>query len=129
MLTSKLEEQIKAEEQLAARRGKSHRCNLHSCRTRLTVWRRQQFGSPNNGNCLGLFELVAKFDSFLLAHINRSGNSRSENSSYLSKTICEEMIQLMAKKVKESFMADLKKKRDILACLWIPLPIFHIPIS
>ena len=40
-LTSKLEEQIKAEEQLAARRGMSHRCNLHSCRTRLTVWRGQ----------------------------------------------------------------------------------------
>ena len=27
----------------------------------------------------------------------------------LSKTICEEFIQLMAKKVKESIMADLKK--------------------
>ena len=43
----------------------------------------EQFGSPNNGNYLGLLELVAKFDPFLLAHINRHGNSGSENPSYL----------------------------------------------
>ena len=58
------------------------------------------FGSPNNGNYLGLLDLVAKFDPFLLAHINRYGNSGSGNPSYLSKTICEEMFQLMAKKVR-----------------------------
>ena len=69
----------------------------------------EQFGSPNNGNYLGLLELVAKFDPFLLAHINRYGNSGSGNPSYLSKTICEEMIQLMAKKVKESIVNDVKK--------------------
>ena len=69
----------------------------------------ERFGSPNNGNYLGLLELVAKFDPFLLAHINRYGNSGSGNPSYLSKTICEEMIQLMAKKVKESIVADVKK--------------------
>ena len=44
--------------------------------------------------------VVAKFDPFLLAHINRYGNSGSGNPSYLLKTICEEMIQLMAKKVR-----------------------------
>ena len=52
----------------------------------------KQFGSPNNGNYLGLLELVAKFDPFFLAHINRHGNSGSGNPSYLSKTICEVMI-------------------------------------
>lgn len=69
----------------------------------------EQFGSPNNGNYLGLLELIAKFDPFLLAHINRYGNSGSGNPSYLSKNVCEEIIQLMAKKVKDAIRADLKK--------------------
>ena len=30
----------------------------------------EQFGSPNNGNYFGLLETAAKFDPFLLAHIN-----------------------------------------------------------
>ena len=33
----------------------------------------ERFGS-NNGNYLDLLELIAKFDSFLLAHINRYRN-------------------------------------------------------
>nr|XP_028571626.1 uncharacterized protein LOC114589432 [Podarcis muralis] len=41
----------------------------------------EHFGSPNNGNYLGLLELVAKFDPFLLAHINRYGHSGSDNPS------------------------------------------------
>ena len=35
----------------------------------------ERFGSTNNGSYLGLLELVAKFDPFLLAHINRYGKS------------------------------------------------------
>ena len=69
----------------------------------------EQFGSPNNGNYFGLLEIAAKFDPFLLAHINRYGNSGSANPSYLSKTLCEEVIQLMAKNVKESIVADVKE--------------------
>ena len=38
----------------------------------------EQFGSPNNSNYLNLLELVAKFDPFLLAPINRYGNSDQE---------------------------------------------------
>ena len=67
----------------------------------------EQFWSPNNGNYCNLLELVAKFDPFLLAQ--SLWKFRSGNSSYLSKTICEEMIQLTAKKVKESIVADEKK--------------------
>ena len=32
---------------------------------------KEQYGSPNDGNCLDLLELVAKFDPFLFALINR----------------------------------------------------------
>lgn len=50
------------------------------------------FGSQRNGNFLGLLELIAEFDPFLANHISRYGNSSKGNSSYLSKTICEELI-------------------------------------
>ena len=69
----------------------------------------EQFGSSNNGNYLGLLEQVAKFDPVLLARINRHGNSGSGNPSYLSKTICKEMIQFMVKKFKESIATEVKK--------------------
>ena len=69
----------------------------------------EQFGSLNNGNFLGLLELIAKFDPFLQTHINKYGNSGSGKPSYLSKTICEEIIQLMARKVKGVIVADVKK--------------------
>ena len=108
-LTSKLEEQIKAEEQHwrhVVERVIAVICTLAE-RGLPFGGDNLQFGSPINDNCLGLLELVSKFDSFLLAHINRYENSRSENPSYLSKTICEEMIQLMAKKVKVSIVADV----------------------
>ena len=38
----------------------------------------EQFDSPNNGNYPNLLELVAKFDPFVHAHINRYGNSDQE---------------------------------------------------
>jgi len=110
-LTSKLDENIKAEKQYwrhvmeriivvictLSERGLSFRGNnKHS-------------GSPDNGNYLGLLELLAKFDQFPLAQINRYGNSGSGNPSYLSKTVCEEMSQLLAKTVKEAIMAEVKK--------------------
>ncbi|XP_032890687.1 zinc finger MYM-type protein 1-like [Amblyraja radiata] len=59
----------------------------------------EKFGSLNNGNYLGLLELISQFDPFLAAHISRYGNAGKGNPSYLSKMICEELIELMAKKV------------------------------
>ena len=69
----------------------------------------ERFESRNNGNYLGLLELVAKFDSFSLAHINRCGNLGSGNPSDSQKTICEKMIQLIVKKFKKSIVAEVKK--------------------
>ena len=82
-LTSKLEEQIKVEQQYwwhVMERIAAVICTLAE---RGLPFRgdNEQFGSPNNGNYLGLLELVAKFDPFLLAHINRYGNSGSGNPS------------------------------------------------
>ena len=52
----------------------------------------ETFGSSHNGNYIGLLELIAKFDSFLAAHIAKYGHPGRGHTSYLSKTICEEII-------------------------------------
>ena len=59
----------------------------------------EKFGALDNGNFLGLLELISQFDPFLAAHISRYGNAGRGNPSYLPKTICEELIELIAKKV------------------------------
>jgi hypothetical protein len=57
---------------------------------------KETFGSPHNGNFLGLLELTAKCDPFLANHIKEFGNKGSGVTSYLSKTVCDELIQIMA---------------------------------
>ena len=128
-LTSKLKEQIKAEQQYWWHVIERLITVISTLANEAYLFRRdnERFRSPNNGNYFGLLELVAKFDLFLLAHINRYGNAGSGNTSHLSKAICEEMIQLIAKKVKKLIVADVKKA-GFLAFLWIIFPIFHIPI-
>ncbi len=59
----------------------------------------ERFGSLQNGNFLGLIELISQFDPFLAGHILKYGHSGKGNPSYLSKTTCEELLQLMAQKV------------------------------
>ena len=54
----------------------------------------EKFGSPYNGNLLGILELIAQSDPFLENHIKRYGNCCTGNTSYLSKTICDELILL-----------------------------------
>jgi len=43
-------------------------------------------------NYLGFLEVLDLFDSFLQNHIKTLWNPRSVNVSYLSKTICGELI-------------------------------------
>lgn len=50
---------------------------------------------PNNGNYLGILELISEFDPFLKEHISKYGKQGKRKPPYLSKTICEELIQLM----------------------------------
>ena len=68
----------------------------------------ESFGSHSNGNFLGLLELLAEFDPFLAAHIEQFGNCGKGTPSYLSKTTCEEVITLMAKKVLTSIVSEIK---------------------
>ncbi|XP_060877870.1 zinc finger MYM-type protein 1-like [Metopolophium dirhodum] len=69
------------------------------------------FGSPKNGNYLMLLELLSEFDPFLAQHISKYGNSASGTSLYLSSTICDEIIVLMSKKVKEVIINEVKSRK------------------
>jgi hypothetical protein len=64
--------------------------------------------TPHNGNFLGLLELIAKFDPFLAHLIKEFGNKGSGVTSYLSKRVCDEFILIMACRVRESILNDLK---------------------
>ena len=59
----------------------------------------ENFGSLHNGNFMMSLELIAEFDPFLADHISRFGNKGTGSTSYLSKTICEEFIQILANMV------------------------------
>ena len=64
-------------------------------------------GSPRNGNYLGILELLAKFDPFQAQHISHNANKGRGHTSYLSKTICEEFIDLMGNRVFDHIVAEM----------------------
>lgn len=59
----------------------------------------ETLGSPNNGNYLGLLELISEYDDFLKNHIKQHGNRGSGHTNYLSSTICEQFVELVGKRV------------------------------
>ena len=70
-------------------------------------------GSKHNGNYLGALELIAKFDPFLSAHIEKQRILQEEKCgrrtvSYLSSTICNEFINLMSGMVLDTIVAEVK---------------------
>ena len=52
-------------------------------------------------------ELLAEYDPFLARHIERYGNRGRGNPSYLSSTICEEFVLLMAEEVKQVIINEI----------------------
>ena len=69
------------------------------------------FGSPHNGNFLGVLEFLAKFDLFLVEHINKFGNNGHENANYLSSTICGELVCLMGNHVLQQIIKEVRKAK------------------
>lgn len=68
-------------------------------------------GSSNNGNYLGILELISQFDPFLSQHIRQHANRGRGHASYLSKTICEELVTLMGHKVLDAIKQEILKSR------------------
>ncbi|KAE9521909.1 hypothetical protein AGLY_017716 [Aphis glycines] len=57
---------------------------------------------------LALRELIAEYDPFLSTHIKKHANKGSGHTNYLSSTICEELVSLMAKSVLNEIITRLK---------------------
>ena len=68
-------------------------------------------GSLNNGNYLGLLELLATVDPFLCQHIQLHANRGKGYTSYLSKTICEEIVKIMGKAAEDTIVRELKEAK------------------
>ena len=66
-------------------------------------------GSPNKRNYLGLLELLATVDSFLCRHIKMHANRGKGHTSYLSKTICEEVVKILEKAAEDIIVSELKE--------------------
>ncbi len=61
----------------------------------------EKFGSAKNENFIMALELISEFDPFLATHIAKYGNPGRNQTSYLSSTIYEEFISLIATKVQK----------------------------
>lgn len=64
--------------------------------------------SKGNGNFLSSLEFLSEFDPFLATHLQKYGNPGSGNVSYLSSTICNEFITLLAREVLNCILKDLR---------------------
>jgi len=65
-------------------------------------------GSPHNGNYLGILELIAEYDPFIRSHSDKYGNQGQGKPSYLSSTICEEVIKIMGNKVLKVIIKEIQ---------------------
>lgn len=71
----------------------------------------ERLGERRNGNYLGLLELLAEYDPLLKDHINRMENLGKGKTSYLSKDICNEVLTVMANRVIEEIIRQIKTNK------------------
>jgi hypothetical protein len=67
-----------------------------------------------NGNYLGITELLSQLGPFFCEYINKYGKAGKEIPSYLSVTICEEIVQLMSSKVLPAIANETQNKNIFL---------------
>ena len=68
-------------------------------------------GSASNGVYLGILELNSNHDTFLAKHIQWHANKGLGHTSYLSSTVCEEVIELMGHKVMSTIINEIKRAK------------------
>lgn len=56
-------------------------------------------------------ELLASFDPFLEQHLKDKAHAGRGSVSYLSKTICEEFIELMGRRVLQVILQEIKASK------------------
>ena len=68
-------------------------------------------GYPQNGNFLGISELLAEYDTFLAEHIQKRVSKGKEHILYFSSTVCEEFIDVIATKVLDIIISEIKQAK------------------
>ncbi|XP_046856041.1 uncharacterized protein LOC124449135 [Xenia sp. Carnegie-2017] len=70
-------------------------------------------------------EMLAIFDPFLAQHIKCTVNKGRGHTSYLSKTICDEMVHLLANRVREHLDTEVKSAKYFSVSVDSTLDISH----
>ena len=83
-------------------------------------------GSSNNGNYLGILELLSECDTFQAEHISKHSNKGRGHASYLSSTICKEMIKLMDQMVLSVIVDEIKPAKYFLISVDATPDIMHV---
>lgn len=65
----------------------------------------------SSGNFLELMKFLAEFDPFMAEHLRQYGNQGSGSTSYISKTTYEELINLIAEKVRTVILKEVQKAK------------------
>lgn len=71
----------------------------------------QKIGSKQNGNFLGILELISEYDPLLKRHLSQYGNKGKGRASYLSANTCNEFILLIARKMENKIIAEVQKAK------------------
>lgn len=80
------------------------------------------FGQPDNGNHMGVLEVIREFDPFYV-------NAGKGTPSYLSSTTCLGFIELMGEQVLAEIISQIKKVESTFRSVLIPLLTLSTPTS
>lgn len=64
-----------------------------------------------NGNYIGALEYLAEFDPFLKEHLKKYANLGKGCVSYMSSTICDEFINLIANNLRNKIINEIKEAK------------------
>ena len=67
--------------------------------------------SFHNENFLRTIEPLSKYDPFLVTHIKKYGNKGHGSTLYLSHSICDKLINIMAKSVIKIIVKEVQESR------------------
>ena len=68
-------------------------------------------GTTQSDNFLGISELLAEYDTFLAKHIQKRVNKGKRHVSYFASTVCEELIDVIATKVLDIIISEIKQAK------------------
>ncbi|XP_050066902.1 zinc finger MYM-type protein 1-like [Aphis gossypii] len=71
----------------------------------------EKLNSPHNGIFLGILELISEFDPFLANNLTTYGNKGSGNTNYISSYTVRKLIDLMANKVLNHILMEVKSAK------------------